>query len=262
MNNLIKFLFAIFPISFLLLLPQASDHLEQIFAGGLLLISLLMYLAATKSASRLLRMAGTSYLFGMQLAFLVLIVCIFFPVGGFLAEPLYIAPTAENAQAILVMASGATESFTPNLSGYQRVLHGIKLLKENRAPLLLLSTGYSNDTGFAEAHWVASMTRLCEVPPEKVRILKSERIRTSKTEADYAVEQLRKMGLDTILLVTNTSHLYRGTLVFENLGINVLPAPCNSATGLYHDMGHNLKAFDATIHEWLGLVYYRLRNFY
>lgn len=262
LHKLLTLLVTILPALIVLLLPQAPDHIEMLLAGILIIFSILLLYLCKKAVSPLWQKLGVYYQNGMIIALIALIICIFFPVGGLLCEPLYMAPSSENAQAIFVMASGATDAKDPNLSGYQRVLHGITLLKENRAPLLIISTGFSNDNGFAEAAWVASLTQLCAVPPEKMIIFKSERIRTSKSEADYAAEQLNRLNVNRILLVTNASHLYRGKLVFEKLGIEVLPAPCNSAEGIYHSMGHNLRSFDASVHEWLGLLYYRLRNYY
>lgn len=262
MNHLIKIFVFFLSSFFLLLLPQAKDNLEKILAAGFVVFSILVFFLSKKLQQQPLAQICRSYLTGMHLALLLLTICIFFPVGGFLAQPLYLQHSDENAEAILVLASGANLANTPNLSGYQRVLHGIKLLKENRAPLLMISTGFSADNGFAESAWVASLTSLCEVQPEKMQILVSERIKTSKTEADYATERLNELGIKKVLLVTSGSHLYRCKLVFENLGIQVLPAPCHSAKGLYYSMGHDLRSFDATVHEWLGLIYYRLRKFF
>ncbi len=261
MKLLIKITTLFFPALAIFLLPQLRNDLDQYFAVALIILSLSAVMSYYRSAEGTLKNLAKTYLLGTCLAYAMLMLCIFFPVGGFIAQPLHIEHSDENAEAILVMASGATLAKDPGLSGYQRVLHGIELLKKNRAPLLLVSTGFSDETGFAEANWVASLTHLCQVEPEHLQIFRSERIRTSKTEADYAIERLGQLGIKRILLVTSGSHLLRGKKVFEKLGIQVLPAPCHSSAGLYYSMGHYLRSLDATLHEWIGLIYYRLRNF-
>jgi uncharacterized SAM-binding protein YcdF (DUF218 family) len=261
MKSMIKIIVTLFPALVILLLPQLRNDLDQYVAVAMILLTLATAQIFCRSSDEKWRHLARQYLLGTGLAYALLMLCIFFPVGGFIAQPLHLEHSQENAEAILVMASGATLAKDPGLSGFQRVLHGIELLKQNRAPLLLVSTGFSEETGFAEAEWVASLTHLCQVEPERLMIFRSERIRTSKTEADYAIERLGQLGIKRILLVTSGTHLFRGKKVFEKLGIQVLPAPCHSSAGLYYSMGHYLRSLDATLHEWIGLVYYRLRNF-
>ena len=249
-------------MSFVFLLPQARKEIQAFLAIIFLIFSALTILWPKMESGSNLKDFKKHYFFGIFISFSLLLTCIFLPIGGFIAQPLFLEPSQENAQAILVLASGATEAGDPGLSGYQRVLHGIKLLKEKRAPLLVISTGYQRGYGLTESRWVASLTSLCELEPGSFQILADERIKTSKTEADFAFEKLKERGIDRILLVTNASHLYRAGLVYKKLGLEVLPEPCNSPDGLYYSMGHYLRAFDSALHEWIGLVYYRLRNFY
>ncbi len=261
-----KFIFKIFvlffPIGFLLLLPQVREEWHPAFAITFIVGSIFAIIFSTKPASKEGLPLSLRYLHGLALASLLLAFCIFLPVGGFLAQPLYLEPSQENAPAILVLASGADKSGNPNLSGYQRVLHGISLLKQERAPLLLVSTGFGRINGHAEAAWVASLTQLCGLNSNNCKILVDERIRTSKSEADYAAEILGQLGIKKILLVTSGSHLLRCRLVFVKNGIEVLPAPCHTPEALYHSMGHNLRSLNSTLHEWLGLIYYRLKNYF
>ncbi len=260
MNFVFKSIILIFPAVFLLLIPQAPDELEDILAIAFISVSLLI-LAGCRSSSEKLRWAANHFRNSLAIALFSMVIFAFYPIGGFLAEPLYLEHSKENADAIFVMASGATEAGDPGLSCYQRVLHGIELFKAGRAPRLVVSTGFNPRNNQAESRWVASITSLCSIPPEHLDILVNPRITTSKTEADFALEHFNQHKIRRILLVTSGSHVFRSKKVFEKIGIEVLPAPCHSVKSLYHSMGHELVSFNSALHEWIGLVYYRLRNF-
>ncbi len=66
------------------------------------------------------------------------------------------------------------------------------------------------------------------------------------------------------LLVTSASHMPRAVACFRAVGWNVVPYPTDFRTGtssLAIDMLANLRNVSVAAHEWLGLVYYRLRGY-
>lgn len=197
---------------------------------------------------------------GNILLLMLILVCYLFPLGGYLAQPLVVEHSGEKAEAILVLASGATETGDPQLSGLQRVTHGIKLLKQGQAPHLYLSTGFSHRTGYAEAGWVASYTDLIGLDPASFTIFVSPEITTTFTEAAYARKTLQAKGINTILLVTSGAHIYRSCLTFRKAGFNVLPAPAHNLNNVFYSSENYLTSMRAVLHEWLGLIYYRLRG--
>jgi len=166
----------------------------------------------------------------------------------------------ENAPAILVLASGATETGDFQLSGIQRITHGVNLLKAGRAQHLYISTGYSPRTGHLEYGWVASYTQLLNLDPASFTIFISPEITTTFTEASYARKVLAAEKIDTILLVTSGAHIYRSFLTFRQAGFNVLPAPAHNRTNIFYSSENHLTSMRAALHEWLGLIYYRLRK--
>lgn len=200
------------------------------------------------------------YTKGMVCMAIFILICATFPVGGYLGRPLMSEHSSENAQAIVVLASGGTPTGEPGLSGMQRVTHGIELLKHGRAPLLVVSTGYSKKTGHAESAWVASYTDLFALNPASLTILISEEIVTTATEAAYARKRLEKLGINRILLVTSNAHIYRSCRTFSKAGFEVLPAPTHNAKNIFYASEHYLTSLNAVIHEWVGLLYYYLRD--
>jgi uncharacterized SAM-binding protein YcdF (DUF218 family) len=259
---LIKLIMLFLPTFFFLAVPQLNDAIEPAWALAFICfsitISAFVYIKRTKAGE----LAAIYFGYGNIIAVITLTICIFFPVGGFISQPLLLDGSNQNAEAIVVLASGSTFAGDPGYSGLQRVLHGVKLLKNNRAPKLFISTGCSSIYGHSESKWVASLTELINLPKDKFQILVSERITTTKTEADYISEVLKQQKINKILLVTSGTHIYRAKLVYDHLGVKVLPAPCHSSKGLYYSMGHYLSSLNAAIHEWVGLVYYKLKNYY
>jgi uncharacterized SAM-binding protein YcdF (DUF218 family) len=261
MNLLIKAFVFFLPTAIILAIGQTKFHARAVCSVLFVLFSLVLMNLPRLRAKQSEKLSTKHYTQGLLFAAFFLVCASRFPIGGFLAQPLLLEHSQQNADAIVVLASGATLAGDPALSGYQRNLHGIRLLRNNRAPLLFISTGFSDAYGFAEASWVASLTAMIDAPKQSIRILKSKEITTSKTEADYIAQKLKQVNARRILLVTGGYHIYRAAMVYKKLGFEVLPAPCHSSKGLYYSMGHYLRALDATVHEWVGLVYYKLRNF-
>ncbi len=261
MNIFIKTFVFIMPTTIILAIGQTKFHARAIWSLLFVLFSLVIINLPRLWAKQAKKLPTKQYTQGLLFAAFFLVCASRLPLGGLLAQPLLLEHSQENADAIVVLASGATLAGDAALSGYQRNLHGIRLLRNNRAPLLFISTGFSNSYGFAESSWVASLTAMVDAPKQSIRILKSKEITTTKTEADYIARKLKQINARRILLVTGGYHIYRASLVYQKLGFEVLPAPCHSSKGLYYSMGHYLRALDATVHEWVGLVYYKLRNF-
>jgi len=241
----------------LLLIPQLS----QTFQPPLGVLLCLIGLVALLSVARLERAWRWDQLI-LNIFAVTGILSLFIthlPVGTWLGRPLMVPPAQENAQAIVVLASGATYHGNPPFSGFQRLLHGIRLLRDNRAPLLVVSTGDQVFDIHHESAWVASLTQLTKVPPEKLEILK-DGITTTYTEARRVSTWLREKGISSILLVTNGPHILRASLCFDREGISVRPAPVQTSETLIEYRDHAMGTFDSTMHEWIGLGLYWLRG--
>jgi uncharacterized SAM-binding protein YcdF (DUF218 family) len=66
------------------------------------------------------------------------------------------------------------------------------------------------------------------------------------------------------LLVTSSVHMPRAVACFRAVGWEVIPYPTDFRRGtnpLHFGLVKNLEDLDAASHEWLGLVYYRLRGY-
>lgn len=195
---------------------------------------------------------------GFILAMGIVTIIAFFPIGGWLALPLLIPHSQQPAEAIVVLASGCSPTGEPGISGFHRVLHGLKLFREGKAPKLFISTGNSSIYGFQEAKWVASLTNIVKHPDTGIAILIDKNITTSFTEAQVIKKRLFTENIKTILLVTNASHILRASLCYKKQGFTVLPAPTHNDRNIFYARSSYLSSFNAVIHEWVGLAYYKL----
>ena len=253
-----RFLILILPTILYLAMGQINQPHQHFFAGLFVAIIAIHYLASRQTAETFSSGHALNWKDGMLLLAVFVILGSAFPLGGYLAEPLVMEHAKENAQAIVVLASGAMKNGEPGYSGFQRVTHGLSLLQEGRAPLLVISTGYSRIDGHAEAAWVASFTSMFAVDQASISILISKDIVTTATEAEYIQKILQPAGINRILLVTSNAHIYRSVLTFARRGFEVLPAPTHTASGVYYASEHYLTSINAALHEWIGLVYYSL----
>jgi len=180
-------------------------------------------------------------------------------VGAFFCRPLMVEHSRENGEAIVVLASGLVEGGNPNFAGLQRVLHGVQLFRENRAPKIFFSTGALPYLGHFESEWVASITQFLNLPPDSFQIV--QKGTTTHTEAVELAKILLPQNIRRILVVTNGPHIFRTVKSFESQGFEVLPAPVHSPENVGGAGDSCLKVFDYAVHEWLGILWYWLRGY-
>src|SRR5690606_34286556 len=91
-------------------------------------------------------------------------------------------------------------------SAVSRTDTALKLYEAGRAPLIIVS-GAALDGGQSEAHMMAMALRNRGVPSHA--IIQEGRSFTTRENAVYTVEVLRRLGIDQFLLVTSALHMPR-----------------------------------------------------
>ncbi|MCP9840506.1 YdcF family protein [Synechococcus sp. J7-Johnson] len=185
--------------------------------------------------------------------------------------------------AIVVLGGGLRAALPPR-SGVEvneagdRLLSGIRLLREERAPLLLLSGGRVSFSGGdpAPAEAISARNLALELGVPADRLLLSDQARTTAEEA----KDLRRIGKDrdwsTVLLVTSALHMPRALASFRRQsGLKVVPVACDYLLpardqlgtptagsvllSLWPDAG-SLLLSSLAVKEHLGLLVYRLKG--
>jgi uncharacterized SAM-binding protein YcdF (DUF218 family) len=98
--------------------------------------------------------------------------------------------------------------------------------------------------------------------PKRVAI--DERSRDTCDSPKHVLAQVKPRPQDAWILVTTAAHLPRAVACFRHAGWKVIPHPADYfvasnawGTGAYR-VATNLTILDFALHEWVGLVYYRL----
>jgi uncharacterized SAM-binding protein YcdF (DUF218 family) len=174
---------------------------------------------------------------------------------------------AETADAIVVLA-GAVEQPSAGqpypLAGqdtYRRVQHAVWLFRRWKALPILASGGGPKDLAHAEV-----MRRILAaegIPPHM--IWTESRSRNTHESALYGSEILRAHSVSRIVVVTEATSMPRATKSFRRYGIDARPAPADfkRLTGRLTDFlpsWQGLRSNAETIHELVGLVWYKLRG--
>ena len=255
---LCKLVFLISPIIFWIIYMQLH-RVPSYFVSVIYTIVAIYYafLNKDKIKKECFKIGQDYFVKGHLIVFCLIILVSTFPIGGYMAVPLIMPHSTEKADAVLVLASGATPTEDPNLATYQRVIHGAKLVKDGQAKHLYISTGYNKYYGFLEYEAVKKLTSMLDIPQDKITIFKSDEIVTTATEAQYAKKFFDSVGINKILLTTSNAHIYRSYRTFKKIGFEVLAAPSHTKEStVYAD--DNYSMFRAAMHEWIGLVWYIL----
>ena len=250
--------FAIFLVAFVFIGEVAKGPEPKLVAGWVLGLAasayaLVIFLLGREGGrpGRLLRDA-----LALGGAFLLLVS--YSPAAEYLAMPLLVRPDVDRADVIVVLGGGLFPNGALTSASLQRALYGVDLYRRGLAPRVLFSAGITGEAPRPEAEAMADFARKAGVPGDAVVL---ERV--SHTTYESAVEVtkiLRQRGFRRALLVTDTTHMYRGQLAFRRQGVEVLPAPTHTREGLRYSPGGRLALFYAALHEYGGLVYYKIRG--
>lgn len=113
----------------------------------------------------------------------------------------------------------------------------------------------------ATARVMADALKACGIPPGKVRLEDA-----SVSTADSAEFIKPMVGSDRFLLVTSGGHLRRSLGAMRSLGLDPIPAPTDHRMpsdirrAEWAPRPDGLTASDLAIHEYFGVLWYRLRD--
>lgn len=182
--------------------------------------------------------------------------------------PLQVA-SLEHADVIVILGGGA-RSYAPEFGGstvnrltLERIRYGARLARQSGLPVMV--------TGGAASGEVPEGTLMKAALEEDFRVpvrWAETRSRDTRENADLCAGILLPAGLRRIVLVTHAAHMRRSVEAFEHAGFEVIPAP----TAFFRDrsQGRDKEGFLElpdmngayagwyAIHEWIGLLVYRL----
>lgn len=206
----------------------------------------------------------------IALATLLLYLTSLTPIAVMLAKPLQhfsSPPSTTSAQAIVIL-SGGRYFHAPEYRGdtaspieLSRIRYGAYLYRQTHLPILVTG-GLCGAKTQSEAEIMAKVLQQDYRIPARWIETKSE---DTWENARFSAALLKKDHIKTILLVTDAIHMTRATFSFQQMGINVIPAPTNYITlpEVRSVLLYGTPQSGALLqngfcwHEYIGLFFYR-----
>ena len=150
-----------------------------------------------------------------------------------------------------------------------RTLHAMRLLKQGKAPVLVITGTCASCIGKREDS-EASLTKqlvmeLCSVKDDQIVL--EEQARTTREHGIYCKKLFEDRNwAKSIILVTSAYHIPRSVAIFKKQGFTVFPAPAdfqfdNTLVKNIYDFFPTSSALDfstTALHEYYGLIGYSL----
>jgi uncharacterized SAM-binding protein YcdF (DUF218 family) len=210
----------------------------------------------------------------------VLLLLMSLPVSAFLVfvplERFY--PPMENrpanAQAIVILGGYVDQPTeqrgyaVPGADTVGRCLHGAALFREGKPCWVIVSGGKVDSSQPGPTVAEAMRDFLVSQGVQKEYILLEDRSGSTYENAVESAKILKERGFEQVLLVTDAASLLRAEMCFQRQGIDVIPSGCRyrSWGGFRFSVVAFLSSVDAADdvseawHEWLGLIWYWLRD--
>ena len=188
-----------------------------------------------------------------------------------------------NADAVLVLGGGLKPALAPRRGvevseGGDRLLTGLRLMRDNKAPLLITSGGSISFTAAdpAPPEAISARELAVELGLPASKILINPGSRTTAEEARDIGALARQRGWKKILLVTSAFHMPRSLATFrQRSALTVIPVACDyqlpsrnaygepTAGSVVKSLLPDAEALhlsSVALKEHLGLAIYRLKG--
>jgi len=183
-------------------------------------------------------------------------------------EQAYKSGSIEGADAVVVLGGGIVKSpqgYEPSVHSMARLTTGIQLASVRDLPLILTGGTPPGVNQISEAEIMKQFAVKFSVDENK--IIAEPQAKTTLENAMNTAAICREYHFKKLVLVTSAVHMKRAVFSFEKTGVSVVPYP----TGYLYDYSQmkwidlipNRDAAEANlsaIHEWFGLLWYRLKT--
>jgi uncharacterized SAM-binding protein YcdF (DUF218 family) len=174
-------------------------------------------------------------------------------------------PVDQKVDYIFVLGSGHDDSAflplssMPSQSAMKRLVHGVMLYNRHKGAKLIVS-GYGGLSKISHAE-VASMF------VEKLGVNKEDLILFQNPKDTFEEAKLfRQLYANSeFILVTSALHSVRSHAIFRKLSLEPVLSPTDFLTSdrakIYRFSAKNIKTVEAATHEYLGLLWYKIRGY-
>ena len=175
-------------------------------------------------------------------------------------------PKNENSYIVVAGTSHAINAAEfggpgPNASGLVRLHYAADLHRRTGLPLLLTGGPVEGHNASHAEVMAKSLERVYKI---KAQLLE-KKSRTTLENALFSADLLAHEGVKKILLVTQSYHMKRSTLLFEHAGFEVIPAPTQLSDRyelnnwlFWMPDNESLLLSSRVIYEYIGILWYKL----
>jgi uncharacterized SAM-binding protein YcdF (DUF218 family) len=124
----------------------------------------------------------------------------------------------------------------------------------------------ASTSGPSEAQIVKQYFVSFGIAPDRIAV--EQRSETTEENARFTADLIHPAATTRFLLVTSSYHMPRAMGAFRRAGFNVIAFPVGSRTHGWSEFWHlaptatdNMRRLDIALHEWLGLLDYRLSGY-
>lgn len=195
------------------------------------------------------------------------------PIGDALLKPLesdFYSAKVPNGDVIIVLSAGIRNDMpyfssygVPSIETMPRVLAAIRLQKQLDSPLIISGRGKQRSQ-YKTASILKRFMASFDVPESKIII--EDKSKDTSENAVFSLKICFDKGFSDPILVTSAYHLKRALLYFNDAGLNVKPFPSGFETWPRKSyswlslLPGDYRKSSIAIHEYLGLIFYRLNN--
>jgi len=182
----------------------------------------------------------------------------FTPLALTLSDGLVRRDPVSPADAVVVLASRLQEDGELTSVALSRLLHGVELVAQERAPRLVLTELPAPYQPYS----VPARALLANLGV-RAELLGVGPVERTRDEARQVAALFRARGWRKALLVTSPIHSRRAAAAFEREGLIVVSSPAVETRWDLETLSRpeeRLAAFGAIVHERLGLLYYRFKG--
>jgi uncharacterized SAM-binding protein YcdF (DUF218 family) len=179
------------------------------------------------------------------------------PLSSLLAGGLVRRDPPAAGDAVFVLASNVQDDGDLGSAATARLAHGIGLQRAGRAPRLVVS-----DIADRPSH-ARSVARVIAGLGLDIELHAVGPAATTRDEALLAARLFSRNGWRRVVLVTSPLHSRRAAATFEAQGLEVVSSPCPETQFDLEGLDapdDRVRAFGPALHERIGLVVYRLRD--
>ncbi len=180
-------------------------------------------------------------------------------------------PSANLPAAVVILSAEARPAnpagtlYEPGPLTWERLLAGARIARAARLPILVsggpIGPGNSTSGPTLAGVMAASLAQLFNLPPR----WQEERSHDTWENAEFSAEILKANGITSVYLVSHGWHLRRAIVAFAHFGITATAVPVRPDPGPGFELDDFLPSISGWtasfygLHEWIGLIYYRLR---